>query len=90
MSQFVLEKELSSVLRMDGPIQRGPAMRWQRKQEAGDGNQSVNASLNASCGPSKTPMKSSSGSRSTAKTPTTGGSGGHKTPKSGGEPTRKE
>ncbi|XP_045160528.2 cell division cycle protein 20 homolog [Mercenaria mercenaria] len=87
MSHFALEKELSSALRMDGPIQKGPAMRWQRKQESGDGNQSVNVSLNVSCGPSKTPMKSASSNRSMAKTPSTGGSGGHKTPKSGGKKT---
>lgn len=84
MSQFALEKELSSALRMDGPIHKGPAMRWQRKQDTGDGNQSVNASLNVSCGTSKTPMKSASSNRSMAKTPSTSGSGGHKTPKSGG------
>jgi hypothetical protein len=85
MSQFTLEKELSNALRMDGPILKGPAMRWQRKQDMTDCNQSVNASLNASCAASKTPMKSSSANKSMAKTPSTGGSGGHKTPKSGGK-----
>lgn len=81
MSHFALEKELSSALRMDGPIYKGPAMRWQRKQDTNDCNQSVNSGLNASCGTSKTPSKCSN--KSMSKTPSTGGSGGHKTPKSG-------
>ncbi|KAL4236611.1 ubiquitin-protein transferase activating protein [Mactra antiquata] len=65
---------------MDGPIYKGPAMKWQKKQD-NDCNQSVNSALNASCGPTKTPSKCSN--KSMSKTPTTGGSGGHKTPKSG-------
>lgn len=79
MSQFSLETELSNVLRMDGPINRGPAMRWQRKNDV-----DCNASLNASCGPSKTPVKSAS-NKSLSKTPSSGESVGFKTPKSGGK-----
>lgn len=62
-------------------------MRWQRKQTDESCSQSVNASLNGSCTTTaKTPKKNLNKS-ATAKTPTTGGSGGHKTPKSGGKKT---
>ncbi|WAR22779.1 CDC20-like protein [Mya arenaria] len=89
MSHFSLETELASALRLDGPINRGPAMRWQRKQGE-EGNQSVNMSLNASCGLGKTPVKTASiNNKSMSKTPSSNGSLGysHKTPKSGGAKT---
>ncbi|XP_052774449.1 cell division cycle protein 20 homolog [Mya arenaria] len=89
MSHFSLETELASALRLDGPINRGPAMRWQRKQGE-EGNQSVNMSLNASCGLGKTPVKTASiNNKSMSKTPSSNGSLGysHKTPKSGGKKT---
>ena len=83
MSHFSLDSEISNALRMDAPINRGPMMRWQRKQAESETNQSINASLNASCGTSKTPLKNANKSLTQPKTPS-GGSGGRKTPKSGG------
>ena len=84
MTHFSLDAEISNALRMDAPISRGPMMRWQRKQAETETNQSVNASLNASCGTAKTPLKNANKSLTQSKTPSTGGSGGRKTPKSGG------
>ncbi|XP_052256231.1 cell division cycle protein 20 homolog isoform X2 [Dreissena polymorpha] len=81
MSHFSLESELSSALRMDGPISKGPTMRWQRKQGDCDPNQSVNASLNVSYAPGKTPVKTTS-NKSLSKTPSSNGSNSHKTPRS--------
>jgi len=83
MSHFSLETDLSNALRMDGPISRGPVMRWQKKQNEADCNKSVNNGLNASCGPSKTPVKSAS-NKSMSKTPSSSDSISFKTPKSGG------
>lgn len=85
MTHFSFDAEISNALRMDAPVNRGPMMRWQRKQAETETNQSINASLNASCGTAKTPLKNKSLCQS--KTPSTGGSGGRKTPKSGGKKT---
>ena len=86
MSHFSFDAEISNALRMDAPVNRGPMMRWQRKQAESETNQnqSVNASLNASCNTAKTPLKNKSFTQQ-SKTPSTGGSGGRKTPKSGGK-----
>ncbi len=62
MSHFSLENDMSSLLRMDAPLTKGPQMRWQRKQAVENGNTSrcnesaQNISLNASAS-AKTPMK---------------------------------
>lgn len=73
MSHFNFENELNSVLRMDGPITKGPGMRFERKAEC---NQSVNSSLNIST-TAKTPMKNLNRSVNNPKTPSNA-----KTPKS--------
>ncbi|XP_061197226.1 cell division cycle protein 20 homolog [Saccostrea echinata] len=92
MSHFNFENELNSVLRMDGPITKGPSMRFERKTDC---NQSVNSSLNIST-TAKTPMKNLNRStnnpktpsnaktpKSTSKTRTPGGSKAPKTPSGG-------
>lgn len=73
MSHFNFENELNSVLRMDGPLTKGPSMRFERKAEC---NQSVNSSLNVST-TAKTPMKNLNRSVNNPKTPSNA-----KTPKS--------
>jgi len=46
MALLNLENEFNKALRMDGPISKGPAMRWQRKLNEGSGaNNSSNGSL---------------------------------------------
>lgn len=35
MAQFNLENEISAATRMDAPLSRGPAFRWERKNQAG-------------------------------------------------------
>ncbi|KAK3090351.1 hypothetical protein FSP39_011110 [Pinctada imbricata] len=74
MAHFNFENELNSILRMDGPLSRGPGMRKPKT----DCNQSVNSSLNSST-TAKTPMKNLNRSLGPGKTPS-------KTPKSGGKP----
>lgn len=62
MAHFNLENDISSALRMDAPITKGPQMRWQRKLNESsnisrNANESfANCSLNAST-TSKTPKK---------------------------------
>ena len=58
---------------MDGPLTKGPSMRFERKAEC---NQSVNSSLNIST-TAKTPMKNLNRSVNNPKTPSNA-----KTPKS--------
>ncbi|KAK3602383.1 hypothetical protein CHS0354_026271 [Potamilus streckersoni] len=85
MNHFSLENEISSAVRMDAPITRGPALRWQRKMNESGADASTSGNiLNVSCGPSKTPMKSMNRSMTQSKTPSTGSSAS-KTPKSGGK-----
>jgi len=84
MSHFSLETELSNVLKMDGPLNRGLSAGFPRKQRD-DTSQSVNMSLNVSCGPGKTPVKNVCNNKSLSKTPSSNGSLSHKTPKSGGK-----
>lgn len=70
MSQFNLENEISSILRMDGALTRGPLMRWQRKQSDADPRPSQSMdNLNVSQG-TKTPRKPLS--KSTPNTPENG------------------
>ena len=35
MSHFTLDRQITEATRMDAPIQKGPVMRWQRKQMEG-------------------------------------------------------
>ncbi|XP_064604437.1 cell division cycle protein 20 homolog isoform X2 [Liolophura sinensis] len=57
MAQFNLENEISNILRMDGALTRGPAMRWQRKQSETEPRPSQSMdNLNVSQG-TKTPRK---------------------------------
>ncbi|XP_076440566.1 cell division cycle protein 20 homolog [Babylonia areolata] len=84
MSQFDLENEMKSALRMDAPLTRGPQMKWQQKN-TDNGNMSLNSSAaNASLVSSnKTPMKMTNpSSTSQSKTPSSQETG-RKTPKSG-------
>ena len=76
MAHFNFENELNSVLRMDGPLFKGPGMKFEKKTKV-DCNQSVNSSLNMSS-TAKTPMKNLNRSVGQTKTPS-------KTPKSAGK-----
>lgn len=75
MSHFSFESEVNDLLRLDGPVNRGPAPRWQRKSterrcsSAASSTPLRNSSrLNSSKTPSKTP-KSLKKTPGKAKTP---------------------
>ena len=57
MSQFNLENDVNTLLRMDAPITKGPQMRWQRKQNESRNESMLNCSVNSSTSQAKTPMK---------------------------------
>lgn len=83
MSQFDLENEVNSALKMDAPLTRGPLMRWQKHN-----SESVNLSLNSSVlsTANKTPMKlTNQVSASQSKTPSSQEMCIRKTPKSAGK-----
>lgn len=69
MAFFNLESEFNKALKMDGPITRGPAMRWQRKlndsSNANRSNLTGNGSLlQMNCSTAKSPSRITSGNRS--------------------------
>ncbi|KAK7100259.1 cell division cycle protein 20 homolog isoform X2 [Littorina saxatilis] len=86
MSQFDLENEMRSALRMDAPLTRGPQMKWQQKKSTDPGNLSLNSSAaNGSLlSSNKTPSKHGiPPAASQSKTPSSQDMG-RKTPKSAG------
>ncbi|XP_074642206.1 cell division cycle protein 20 homolog [Tubulanus polymorphus] len=79
MAHFNFENDMSSLLKLDTPLTRGPMMRWQRKLHESSTNTSLNMSANnTSVGYNlRSPVKSNN--MSVNKTP-----GGSKTPRKQG------
>jgi len=73
MAQFTFVNDLNNALRMDDPLTRGPAPRWQKKamDSSSSNMSSANISLNASKSKSnlKTPKKDPNNKKTPSKTP---------------------
>ena len=76
MAHFNLENDISSLIKMDAPLTKGPKMRWQRKlndscnmSRGGDSVLNSSSANSSTCQTAKTPMKTLNKSLSSSKTP---------------------